>query len=85
MINLIADSYSLNFLVYFVEMSSYFLMKANKRKVRECLKWVKEFSRRFDFANLGIFSIFLGVFARIVKVTHFAQPLAHEIVLRHEK
>ena len=85
MINLIADCYSLNFLVYIVEMSSFFLMKANQRKVRECLKWVKEFWRRFDFANLEIFSIFLGVFVRIVKVTHFAQPLAHEIVLRHEK
>ena len=32
------DSLSLNFLVYFVEMSSYFSMKTSKRKVRKRLK-----------------------------------------------
>ena len=32
---------------------------------------MKEFSRRFDLANVS----FLGVFARIVKVTHFAQVI----------
>ena len=30
---------SFNFLVYFAEMSSYFSMKTNKRKVRKRLKW----------------------------------------------
>ena len=46
-VNLIVDSLSLNFLVYFAEMSSYFSMKTNKRKVRKFLKCVKNFSRRF--------------------------------------
>ena len=47
-------------------------MKTNKRKVRKYLNCVKEFSRRFDLANRKYLSIFLGFFARIVKVTHFA-------------
>ena len=47
-------------------------MKTNKRKIRKCLKYVKEFWRRFDSANGKYFSIFIGAFARIVKVTHFA-------------
>ena len=34
---------SLNFIAYFAEMSSYFSMKPNKRKIRKCLKYVKEF------------------------------------------
>ena len=74
-INLTADSLSLNFLVYFDRMSSYFSMKTNKRKVRKCLNCVKEFSGRFDLANGKYSSIFLGVFARIVKVTHFRQVI----------
>ena len=45
-------------------------MKTN-RKV--CLKWVKEYSRRSDLANEKYSSIFLGIFERIVKVTHFGQ------------
>ena len=45
------DSLSIHFLVYFSEMSSYFLMNTNKRKVRKCLKCIKEFSRRFDLTN----------------------------------
>ena len=78
-VNSIADSLSLNVLVYFVEMSSYFSMKANKRKVWKCLKCVNEFSRRFDLANGKYLSIFLEVFARIVKITHFAQVInVHE-------
>ena len=36
--NSMTDSLSLNFLVYFTKMSSYFPMKTNKRKVRICLK-----------------------------------------------
>ena len=63
-IDLTADSLSLNFLVYFDRMSSYFSMKTNKRKVRKCLKYTKEFSRRFDMGNGKYLSIFLGVFAR---------------------
>ena len=69
----IADSLSLNFLVYFAEMSCYFSMKRNKRKVRKSINCMKEFSRRFDLAYRKYLSIFLRVFARIVKVTHFAQ------------
>ena len=48
-------------------------MRTNKRKVRKCLKCVKEFSRRFDLENEEYMSIFLGVFGKIVKVTHFPQ------------
>ena len=48
-------------------------MKTNKIKFWKCLKCVKEFSRRFDLVNVKYLSIFLGFFARIVKVTHFAQ------------
>ena len=36
----------------------------------ERVKCVMEFSRRFDLANGKYLSNFLGVFARIVKVTH---------------
>ena len=50
-------------------------MKTNKIKVRKYLNWVKEFPRRFDLANRKYLSIFLGVFVRIVKVTHFAQVI----------
>ena len=50
-------------------------MKTTKRKVRKSLKFVKGFSRRFDLANRKHLSIFLGIFARIVKVTHFAQVI----------
>ena len=56
-------------------MSSYFLMKTNKIKFWKCLKCVKEFSRRFDLVNVKYLSIFLGFFAKIVKVTHFAQVI----------
>ena len=41
-------------------------MKTNKRKV-----W----KRRFDLANGKYLSLFLEVFARMVKVTHFAQVI----------
>ena len=51
-------------------------MKTNKRKIRKYLKYVKEFSRRFDLAIGKYLSIFLGVFERIVKVTHFAQVIS---------
>ena len=51
-------------------------MKTNKRKVRNCLKYAKRFLRRLDLANGKYLSIFLGVFARIVKVTHFAQVIS---------
>ena len=74
-VNSIGDSLSLNFLIYFAKMSSYFSIKTKKRKVRKCLKCVKEFLHRFDFANGKYLSIFLGVFARIVRVTHFAQAI----------
>ena len=43
--------------------------------MRKCLKCVKKFSRRFDLGNVKYLSIFLRVFARIVKVTHFAQVI----------
>ena len=39
------------------------------RKFRKCMK---EFSRRFYLTNGKHLSIFLGFFARIVNVTHFA-------------
>ena len=58
-VNSIADSLIVNFLVYFADMSSYFSMKPNKRKVRKCLKCVKKFSRRFDLTNGKYLSIFL--------------------------
>ena len=47
--------------------------KKKQRKVKKCLKCMKEFWRRFDLADEKYLSIFLGVFARIVKVAHFAQ------------
>ena len=50
-------------------------MKTNKRKVRKCLKCVKKYSCIFDLANGKYLSIFLVIFARIVKVTHFAQVI----------
>ena len=53
-------------------MSSYFSMKTNKRKVKKRLQRMRKFSRRFDLVNGKYFSIFLGVFVRIVKVTHLA-------------
>ena len=74
-VNSIADSLFLTFLIYFAEMSNYFLMKVNKRKSWKCLKCVKEFSRKFYLANWKFLSIFLGVFARIAKVAHFAQVI----------
>ena len=49
----------------FADMPSYFLTKANKRKVRRCPKCVKEFSCRFDLANRKCLLVFLGVFAGI--------------------
>ena len=67
----------LNFLDYFAEMSSYFSMSTNKREVRKCLRCVKEFSHRFDLANGKYLSIFLGVFARIIKAKHFAKHFAN--------
>ena len=72
-IQLLNVSLSRKFLVYFAEMSSYFSVKTSKRKVRKYLKCMKEFLRRFDLANGNYLSVFLGIFARIVKVTHFAQ------------
>ena len=45
-------------------------MKTNERKVRECLKCVKEFSCRFDLGNRKYLPIFLGVFGRTVKVKY---------------
>ena len=52
-------------------MSSYFEMKANKRKVRKYLKCANEFARKFDSANGKYFSISLRAFAKIAKVTTF--------------
>ena len=40
------------------------------------LECVKEFLHRFDLRNGKYFSIFQGAFARIVKVTHFAQVIS---------
>ena len=74
-VNSIADSLFLTFLIYFAEMWNYFLMKVNKRKSWKCLKCVKEYSRRFYLANWKFLSIFLGIFARIAKVAHFAQVI----------
>ena len=56
-------------------MSSNFSMKTKKRKVTKCLRSLKEFLHRFDSANEKYLSIFLTVFARIVKATHFAQVI----------
>ena len=69
--------------LFTLSMSSYFLTKTNKRKVRKWLKREKIFSRRFEMANAKYFPIFPEVFARIVKVTHLAQVInfrerAHE-------
>ena len=36
---------------------------------------MKEFSCRFDLANEKYLSVFLGVFAKIVKVIYFAQVI----------
>ena len=47
-------------------------MKTNKRKVKKRLHRMRKFSRRFDLVNGKYFSIFLGVFVGIVKVTHLA-------------
>ena len=79
----IADSLGLIFPVYFSEISSYFLTKTNKRKVRKWLKREKIFSCRFEMANAKYFPIFPEVFARIAKVKHLAQVInfrerAHE-------
>ena len=65
-INSIADSLSLNFLVCLVEMSSYFSMETNKRKVRKCLKCMKGFLHIFDLKNRKYFSVFQGFCAVIV-------------------
>ena len=56
-------------------MSSSFSVKVNERKVRKCLKRVKEFLRRFDLGNGKYLSIFLGVIARIAKATHSSQVI----------
>ena len=58
----------LNFLDYFAEMSSYFSMSTNKREVRKCIRCVKEFSHRFDFANGKYLSIFLGVLQELSRL-----------------
>ena len=50
-------------------------MKINKIKAMKCLKCVKEFSRRSDLVNGKYLSVFLGVFARIFKVTHFSKVI----------
>ena len=39
----IADSLGLNLLGHFAEVLSYFSMKTNRRKVRKCIRCVKEF------------------------------------------
>ena len=62
-VNSTADSLSINFLLYFAEMSSFLSMKTSKSKVTKCL--------RFDLANRKYTSIFLGLFATFVKVTQF--------------
>ena len=51
-VNTIADSLSLNVLVYFAKISSHFPMKINKRKIRKCFRCLKEFSRRFTRGQL---------------------------------
>ena len=68
-------SLSINFLFTLPRCQVIFQWKQNKGKVRKCLKCVREFLRRFDLANGKYLSIFLGVFARITKVTHFAQVI----------
>ena len=54
----------LNFLVYFAEVSSYFSMKTNKRKVRKCFNCMKEFLHKSDLANGKYLSILLGFFSK---------------------
>ena len=49
-------------------------MKTNKRKVWKCFKSVMEFSGNW-LSESEIYVNFLGVFARIVKFTHFAQVM----------
>ena len=49
------------------------MKKTKQKKVKKCLKCMKEFWRRFDLADEKYLSSFLGAFARIVEVTHFAQ------------
>ena len=50
-------------------------MKINKTKVKKCLKCVKKFLGRFDWANGKYLLIFVGGFARTVKVSHCTQNI----------
>ena len=70
------SSLSLNVYFYFVEMPNYFSIKTKKRKVGKCLKCVKEDSRRFELINGKYLSIFLGIFVKIVEVTHFSLDIS---------
>ena len=74
---------TLNFFVYFGEMSSYISTKASKRKVRKCLKCVKEFSGRFDVANGKKEN---GQRNNMIQSKKYLlMSLAQNIILRHEK
>ena len=50
-INSIAEPFSLNFLVYFSEISSYFSMNKTKETLENALSAWRNFPRRFDLAN----------------------------------
>ena len=56
-------------------MKLFFNKNKQKKKVRKCLRRVKEFLRRFDLASGKYLSIFHGFFARIFRVSHFAQAI----------
>ena len=68
-VNSISDSLSLiTFLFNLPRRPVIFQWKQTK-----CFRSVKEFLHRFDSVNEKYLSIFLGVFPRIAKVTHFSQ------------
>ena len=74
-INSISYSLTLNFLFTLPRCQVIFQWNQKKGKVTKCLKCVKEFSCSFDLANEKYLSVFLGVFAKIVKVIYFAQVI----------
>ena len=54
----IADA--LNFLFYFAEMSNYFSMKTQKRRVRKCLNSVKKiFAYIYAVDNISLQNIYM--------------------------
>ena len=90
-VNSVVESFSLNFLTYFANMSSYFSMKKKKNKKKQKVRNALNVSRNFCVNLLGKWEIFVN-FPRsfwTVKVTHFAQVInfckrVHRKVLSHK-